>query len=115
MSALALGGKHECATAEPERHSSCSRLSAPLREQAHDGGSRLLDGSARDVNAGPVMARTQFSRECDFFGHGLAIDVLSIVLMRFEAEQPVLPNLNDPLRAGIETYNQRPAQFLNMP
>src|SRR2546423_136749 len=34
--------------------------------------------------------------------------------MRFEAEQPVLPDLNDTLRAGIETDNQWPFQLLHI-
>ena len=52
--------------------------------------------------------------ERHFLGHRLAVDVLIVVMVGLETEQPVLANLHDPLRAGVEADHQRPRQCLDV-
>ena len=90
----------------------CRRRSASRLNHRRRG---LLDRAPRHVDARPVVPGAQLARERHFLGDCLAVDILIVVVMRLEAEQPVLANLHDPLRAGIEPDHQRPRQLLHMP
>ena len=60
---------------------------APFGEERHDGGGRLLDRAARDVDDRPIMPDAQPTRECDLLGDGLAVHIGIVLPMRPEAEQ----------------------------
>ena len=53
------------------------------------------------------MLGAQAARERDLLGHRLAIDVLIVLTLHLEAEQAVLPDRNDALRARREADYQR--------
>jgi hypothetical protein len=55
----------------------------------------------------------QLARQRDLFGNRLAIDILVLVVMHLEPEQPVLPDLHDALRTGIKPDHQWPRQLLD--
>src|ERR1700716_1132154 len=86
---------------------SIHRLAAPLGQERDHGGCGLFDRTARDVDDWPVMLAAEAAREGDFLRHRLAVDILVVVAMRLEAEQAVLADLHDALRARRETDHQR--------
>src|SRR5262249_59245079 len=94
--------EHERFAGEPKRHCSDDRLAAAFGEKAHDRGGGLLDRAPRDVDAWPIMPRAQLARERHLLGDRLAVDILVSVVVRPEPEQAILPDLHDPLRAGIK-------------
>src|SRR6478672_820620 len=93
----ALRRQHERLIGEPERHHSRQRLAAAFGEKAHHRRGGLLDRSSRHVDARPIVPGAQLAGERHFLGHRLAVDVLIVVVMGLETEQPVLANLHDPL------------------
>ena len=78
----ALRRQHERAFGEPERHHSRKRLATAFGEKAHHRRRRFLDRTSRHVDARPIVPGAQLARECHFFGHCLAVDILVIVMMR---------------------------------
>src|SRR5712671_854713 len=83
------------------------RLAAPLGQQRDHGGGGLFDRAARDVDNRPVVLAAQAAREGYFLGDRLAVDILVALAMGLEAEQAVLADLHDPLRARGEADDQR--------
>jgi hypothetical protein len=78
----ALRRQHERSFGEPERHHSRKRLATAFGEKAHHRRRGFLDRTSRHVDARPIVPGAQFARECHFFGHCLAVDILVIVMMR---------------------------------
>ena len=97
------------AAGKPQGHHATG-LPAALGQQRHHRGRGLLDRAAGDVDQRPIVARAQPARERDFLGHRLTVDVLIVIAVDLEAEQPVLADLHDALGTGIEPDHQRPGQ-----
>ena len=72
----------------------CRRRSASKRHHRRRG---LLDRAAGHVDQRPVVPGAEPARGGDFLRHRLAVDILVVVALRLEAEQPVLADLHDPL------------------
>ena len=61
---------------------------------------RFLDRAARDIDQRPVMPRAKLAGEIDLVRDRLPVDIgIGIVMMRLQAQKPVLPDLHDALRA----------------
>ena len=58
--------------------------------------------AARHIEQRPVIFHAQAPRECDFFGDGLPIDIIIIAGADADAQQPVLPHLDQPLRSRMK-------------
>jgi len=82
-------------------------MPAPLAKMRKHRGGRLFDRAAGHVDEGPVVSGAEPSRRGDFLGDRLTIDILIVVAMCFEPEEPVLANLHDPFRRGVKPDYQR--------
>ena len=60
------------------------------------------------------MLGAEPARIGDLLGHRGLVDILIVVAMRVEAEQPVLADLHDALRTGEKPDHQRPRQLLDL-
>ena len=80
---------------------------APLAEQRKHRRRGLLDRAPGHVDQRPIVLGAEPARGGDLLGHRLPVDILVIVAMRLEAEQPVLPDLHDALRRGVQADHQR--------
>src|SRR5262249_46933546 len=89
------------------RDMSVHRLATALAQQGDHGGGGLLDRPARHVDDRPVVLGAQPPREGDLLSHRLAIDVLIVVTVGLEAEQPVLADRHDPFRARGQSDDER--------
>ena len=78
----ALRRQYERSFCEPEGHHSRKWLATPFGEKAHHRRRGFLDRTSRHVDARPIVPGAQLARECHFFGHCLAVDILVIVMMR---------------------------------
>ena len=103
---------------EASTSGSCGDATAAIAASAHDIGSRRRSASSDMAAAVSSIERrvTSIIGHCawrtagaraDLLGDRLAVDVLVVVPMRLEAEQPVLPDLHDPLRACEQPDHQR--------
>src|SRR5262249_37088895 len=99
---------------EPGSHRSVGRQAAALRKQAHDGSGGFFNRASGDLDARPVVTRTQFSGKCYLLRYCLAVNVLVAVLMGSSSKQPILADLNDTFGTGIETDDQRLLELLDM-
>ena len=63
----------------------------------------------------PVVLGAEPARKRHFLGHRRLVDILIVVAMRLQTEQPVLADLHDALGAGIEPDHQRPGQHSRPP
>src|SRR5215472_1064194 len=70
-------------------------------------GSGLLNRAARDIELRPVEFRAEAPGVGDLVGDRLTIDIFLIAWTGADAEQPVLPDLDQPLRCGMQTHHQR--------
>ena len=61
---------------------------------------------------GQLCRAHSLARERDLLGHRLAVDILVVVVMRLEPEQPVLADLHDPLR---DWHRARPPAAASAP
>ena len=109
----ALRGQHQRPIGKPERHEAqatgCRRRSASSFSTAAAVSS--IERRVTSINGQLCLAQS-LREKVDLLGHRLAVDILVVVVMRLEAEQPVLPDLHDALRAGIEPDHQRMRQRL---
>src|ERR1700704_5755452 len=83
------------------------RLAAPLGQERDHRGGGLFDRAARDVDDRPGVLSAEGARQGDFLGHRLAVDILVALAMSLEAQEAVLADLHDALRARREADDQR--------
>ena len=81
-------------------------MPAPLAEMGKHRSGRFFDRAAGDVDKRPVVSGAEPPRCGDFLGNRLPIDILIIIAMGFEPEEPILPNLHDPFRRSVKPDNQ---------
>ncbi len=72
---------------------------------ADDRRRRLLDGAARHVDHGPVMAREQPARAHQLVRHQVLVDIGGVVA-GVQREEPVLADLHDSVGRGDEPNHQ---------
>ena len=94
---------------KPQRHRAqlVRRLPAALGQQRHHLGGGFLDRAARHVDDRPVVPAAELARRRDLRRHRLAVDILVGVVLGAQAQQPVLADLHDPLRARGQADHQR--------
>ena len=81
-------------------------MPAPLAEMGKHRGRSFFDRAAGNIDKRPVVSGAEPPRCGDFLGDRLPIDVLIVIAMGFEPEEPILANLHDPLRRGVKPDNQ---------
>src|SRR3974390_2795688 len=72
----------------------------------HRGG-RFFDRAAGNVDEWPIVSGAEPPRCGDFLGNRLPINILIVIAMCFESEQPLLANLHDPFWRGVKPDYQR--------
>src|ERR1700738_5211962 len=82
-------------------------MPAPLAKMRKHRGGRLFDRAAGHVDKRAGVSGTEAPRGGLFLGAPLTIDILIVVAMCFESEEPVLANLHDPSRRGVKPDYQR--------
>ena len=82
-------------------------MPAPLAEMRKHRGGRFFDRAAGDVDERPIVSGAEPSRCGDFLGNRLPINILIVIPMGFEPEEPILANLHDPFRRGVKPDYQR--------
>src|ERR1700740_3655232 len=81
-------------------------MPAPLAKMSKHRGGRFFDRAAGDADKRPVVSGAEPPRCGDFLGDRLPIDVLIVIAMGFEPEEPILANLHDWFRRGLNPDNQ---------
>src|SRR5689334_13873925 len=80
-------------------------------ELQHRGGS-LLDRAPSHVELRPIEFRGKPLGKGDLVGHRLTIDILFVARTGADAEQTILPDLDQPLRRRMQADHQRLGQML---
>src|SRR5262245_16465019 len=89
-------------------------LPLAVGEKFQHGGRGLLDRAPRHVKLRPTEPSAELPGVGDFVGHRLAVDILIIGGIGAHAQQPVLPDLDQPLRRRMKADDQRLFQCLQL-
>ena len=80
-------------------------MPAPLAEMSKHRGGGFFDRAAGDVDKRPIVSGAEPPRCGDFLGNRLPIDILIVIAMDLEPEEPILADLHDPFRRGVKPNN----------
>src|SRR5580693_1562137 len=82
-------------------------LPLPVAVKLQDGSGSFLDRSSSHIELRPIEFRTQLSRERNFVGHGLTVNIVLVAWTCPHAQQSILPHLDQTLRCRMQTDHQR--------
>ena len=112
---LAFRREHQRPAVEPKRQ--CFRLAGWRRRSVSN---RITAAAVSSIERrvtsidGQLFLAQSRRENGDLLGHRRLVDVLVVGVVRLQAEQAVLADLHDALRAGIKPDHQRPRQLLDL-